>query len=168
MPAAEARNGATAAAAAAVQRLRPNSRALQYTESGQSASSRYNDHRNTGVGVDRRCRSTPVIMDGQALVVQELGRAEPEVREPARERQVALADAGRREAHHLLVQGAVVEVRHRPQLGAELPQTPDDGDGHDDPGPEPGPGVAASVPGSCVSGRDATSEADVTTGPGTR
>ena len=139
MPAAEARNGATAAAAAAVQRLRPNSRVLQYTESGQSASSRYNDHRKAGVGVDD-CPDRPRDHGGQALVVQELGRAEPEAREPAREGQVALADAGRREPHHLLVQGAVVEIRHRPQLGAELPQTPDDGDGHDDPGPEPGPG----------------------------
>jgi hypothetical protein len=45
---------------------------------------------------------------GQALVVKELRRPLPEEREPARERQVPGAQLRRREAHHLLVQRAVV------------------------------------------------------------
>ena len=64
MPAAEARNGATAAAAAAVQRLRPNSRAPAYTASGHSASNRYKDHRNTVSG-SKTVPIDPVIMEGR-------------------------------------------------------------------------------------------------------
>ena len=74
----------------------------------------------------------------QALVVQELGRAQSEVGEPAREGEVTLLDAAGRETHHLLVQRAVVEVGHRRQLGSQFDQSPDAGDGHDAPGTEPG------------------------------
>ena len=48
---------------------------------------------------------------------------------------------------------------HRPQTTAMVTTT--QGPNHDH-------GVAASVPGSGDAGRGATSEADVTTGPGTR
>ena len=72
----------------------------------------------------------------EALVVQELRRPEPEVGEPAGEREVAGRDPRRRDAHHLLVDGAVVEVGDRPQLGAELPEPPGHGEGHHDPGSE--------------------------------
>ena len=50
---------------------------------------------------------------------------------------MALADAGGGGAHHLLVQGAVVEVRHGAQLGPELPQAPGQRQGDQDPGAEP-------------------------------
>ena len=59
--------------------------------------------------------------------MQELRRAQSEVGEPARQGEVALLDAAGREAHHLLVQRAVVEVGHRRELGAQLPQPPGDG-----------------------------------------
>ena len=70
--------------------------------------------------------------------MEELRRAQAEVREPAREGEVAGADAGGGGPHHLLVQGAVVEVGHGPQLGSELPEAPCDGQGQEDPGAEPG------------------------------
>ncbi len=89
-----------------------------------------------GVGIDGRADQAG-HHGRQALVVQELGRAETEVGEPTRQREVALADAGGGGAHHLLVQGAVVEVRHGPELGPQLPQPPGHGEGDQDPGPEP-------------------------------
>ncbi len=64
MPAAEARNGATAAALAAVQRLRPNSRPLQYTASGHNARRRYNDHRNAVSG-STTVPIAPVSIEGR-------------------------------------------------------------------------------------------------------
>ena len=64
MPAAEAKKGATAAALAAVQRLRPNSRPLQYTESGHRASKRYNDQRKAVFG-STTAPIAPVIMEGR-------------------------------------------------------------------------------------------------------
>ena len=57
-------NGETAAAAAAVQRLRPKSRALQNTASGHKASKRYIDHRNTVSG-STTVPIAPAIMDGR-------------------------------------------------------------------------------------------------------
>ena len=64
--------------------------------------------------------------------MQELRRAKPEVGPPARQREVPGADARRRGAHHLFVQRAVVEVRHRAQLGAELPQPPGERQGDEE------------------------------------
>ena len=64
MPAAEARKGDTAAAAAAVQRPRPKSRPPQYTVIGHSASSRYSDHRNTVSG-SNSVPMTPEAMEGR-------------------------------------------------------------------------------------------------------
>ena len=64
MPAADARNGATAAADAAVQRPEAEQPAAQYTEIGHSASSRYSDQRNTASGSNTVPR-TPVTMEGR-------------------------------------------------------------------------------------------------------
>ena len=64
MPAADARNGATAAAEAAVHRLSPKSRPLQYTASGHSASNRYSDQRNTVPG-STAVPMTPESMEGR-------------------------------------------------------------------------------------------------------
>ena len=89
-----------------------------------------------GVGVEHRPERAR-DHGGQALVVQVLRRAQPEVGEPARQGQMALADPAGRHAHHLLVQGAVVEVGHGAELGAELPQAPHDGDGDEQPWPDP-------------------------------
>ena len=76
-----------------------------------------------GVGVDERAEEAGGHRR-QALVVQELRRAEPEVREPTGQRQVALVDAGRREARHLLVDRAVVEDTERPSTPGGAPTAP--------------------------------------------
>ncbi len=92
-----------------------------------------------GVGVDHR----PDQARGhrrQALVVQVLGRSEPEIGEPAGQRQVPVLDPVGGEADHLLVNGAVVQVRHGAQFGPEFPQSPRQGDGDEEPRAEPRPG----------------------------
>ena len=100
---------------------------------GQEQIERPAEHR---VGVHHRA-DEPRDHGRQALVVEELGGAEPEIREPARQREVALADAGGGGPDHLLVQGAVVEVGHGAQLGPELPQAPGQRQGDQEPGAEP-------------------------------
>ena len=92
-----------------------------------------------GVGVDHRPDQARDHRR-QALVVQVLGRSEPETGEPAGQREVPVLDPVGGEAHHLLVDGAVVQVRHGAQLGPELPQAPRQGDGDEEPRAEPRPG----------------------------
>ena len=59
--------------------------------------------------------------------MQELGRAQAEEREPAIEWQVPAPELVRREPHHLLVDGAVVEVGDTERLRPQTEQVPRDG-----------------------------------------
>ena len=61
--------------------------------SGHSASNRYRDQRKTASGL-ATVPIEPCCHGGQALVVQVLRRPEAQIREPARQRQVAVADPG--------------------------------------------------------------------------
>ena len=97
------------------------------------------------VGGDHRA-DQPGRHGREALVVQVLGRTQAEVGEPARQRQVPGRDACRGKTGHLLVDGRVVEIRHGPELGAQLPEAPDDGHGDDDRGPDAIPGRYAPGP----------------------
>ena len=76
--------------------------------------------------------------------MKELRRPLTEEREPARERQVPGAQLRRREAHHLLVQRAVVEVGNPDRERPQADEVPADRRGNDRPRP-PRSGPAPAV-----------------------
>ena len=85
----------------------------------------------------------------QALVMEELRRAQAEEREPALERQMPGAKLSRREPDHLLVDGAVVEVGDPERLRPQAQQVP--GDRRDDQQPRASRGGPVAASGTGVS-----------------
>ena len=63
--------------------------------------------------------------------MEELGRAKAEIRPPAGQGEVTRAELELREADHLLVHGAVIEIRNCARLRPEVDQVPRDRRDHE-------------------------------------